>query len=305
MPKSSMMACRKPPKASYFELVYHPVTAGYIYHDMMISTAKNNLYADQGRNSANTIADHVRDLFDQDQLLTKEYHELLGGKWNHMMDQTHIGYQYWQQPMRQVLPPLKYVASMERSLVGDMMVGIQGSNASVPGDDRWHSLGSTSLTMDPFDRYGQPQWLEIFHVGTLPFDWTITANASWVNFSQTSGSLAPNDSDVRVWVTIDWDSVPADSHHLVQVNITRSEDNATQYLQQALYGAQFNMPQLYLPINNTQLPANFTNGFVESNGLVSIDLDHWSSISPIQPHPSSSVCTPTQLPTYTNRSAGG
>ncbi|PIA97916.1 hypothetical protein CB0940_05764 [Cercospora beticola] len=265
-------------KPAFFELVYHPVTAGANYHDIMISAALNNLYADQGRNSANDIADRVRELFTKDQQLTKQYHELLDGKWNHMMDQTHIGYSYWQQPMRQVLPPLRYVASMERSLVGDMKVAIQGSNASVPGDDRWHSLGSNALTMNPYNRYGQAQWIDIFQVGTLPFEWSISANATWLNFSQSSGSLAPEDPDVRVWVNVDWENVPDEVHHLVQVNISRSEDNSTQYLQQALYGAQFNMPQLWLNINNTRIPDDFTNGFVESDSVLSIQLEHWSEI---------------------------
>ncbi|KAM3422159.1 hypothetical protein BST61_g2529 [Cercospora zeina] len=265
-------------KPAFFELVYYPVTAGCNYHGIMISAALNNLYADQGRNSANDLADRVRELFTQDQLLTKQYHGLLDGKWNHMMDQTHIGYQYWQQPMRQTLPPLKYVANMERSLVGDMKVAIQGSNASVPGDDRWHSLSSNALTMEPFDRYGRPQWIDIFQVGTLPFEWTISANATWVNFSQSAGSLAPEDSDVRVWVNIDWENVPGKHHHLIQVNISRSEDNSTQYLRQALYGAQFNMPQLWLHINNTQAPEDFTNGFIESDSVLSIQLEHWNEI---------------------------
>ena len=39
--------------------------------------------------------------FKQDQELSDYYnHKLAGGKWNHMMDQTHIGYTGWQQPRR-------------------------------------------------------------------------------------------------------------------------------------------------------------------------------------------------------------
>jgi hypothetical protein len=30
-----------------------------------------------------------------DSALASTYHKLLGGKWNHMMDQTHIGYTTW------------------------------------------------------------------------------------------------------------------------------------------------------------------------------------------------------------------
>ena len=85
---------------SFFEMVYHPVTAGYVYYDIMISVAKNNLYAQQGRNSANALAEHVLAKFKQDNQLSHRYNTLLDGKWAHMMDQTHFGYVYWQQPMR-------------------------------------------------------------------------------------------------------------------------------------------------------------------------------------------------------------
>ena len=37
-------------QAAFFEMVYHPVTAAYTYYDIMISVARNNLYAEQGRN---------------------------------------------------------------------------------------------------------------------------------------------------------------------------------------------------------------------------------------------------------------
>ena len=76
---------------AFFEMVYHPVTAGYTFNQIMIGTARNNLYASQGRTSANAVAQHVRDLFAYDHQLSAEYNELLNGKWVHVMDQTHIG----------------------------------------------------------------------------------------------------------------------------------------------------------------------------------------------------------------------
>lgn len=80
---------------AFFEMVYHPVTAGYTYYDIMISSARNNLYAEQGRTSTNALAQHVQNQFAYDHQLTRQYNELLNGKWDHMMDQTHIGYVYW------------------------------------------------------------------------------------------------------------------------------------------------------------------------------------------------------------------
>ena len=80
---------------SFFELVLHPVKAAYIIHQLYTATAKNNLYATQGRVSAATQGILAVGAFAADSALSSEYHKLLGGKWNHMMDQTHIGYTSW------------------------------------------------------------------------------------------------------------------------------------------------------------------------------------------------------------------
>jgi hypothetical protein len=80
---------------AFFELVLHPILAGYNLYKIQILSAKNNLYARQGRNSANKVAGDVLEAFRTDHELSKRYNELLDGKWNHMMDQTHLGYSYW------------------------------------------------------------------------------------------------------------------------------------------------------------------------------------------------------------------
>ncbi|KAK3676622.1 hypothetical protein LTR78_003396 [Recurvomyces mirabilis] len=263
---------------AFFEMVYHAVTAATTYYDIMITVAKNNLYASQGRNSANALAQHALDQFAHDHQLSVQYNSLLGGKWAHMMDQTHIGYQYWQQPMRQALPGLQWVANLERDLAGDMGVSIQNSNATVPGDDMYHTLSSEVLTFTNFDPYGvSSQYIDIFNMGTKPFSWKLSANASFVSFSQASGQLSTNGStDARVYATVDWSKCPPGSG-MVLINITASEAQSTMYDQQTLYGTQYSMPQLMLPYNHTVLPSNFTNGFVESDGHITIELEHWSS----------------------------
>ena len=74
-------------------------------NELYVTAAKNRLYARQGRASTNDLADRVRTLFDRDAEISRYYNkELAGGKWSHMMDQTHIGYTYWQEPPRNVMP---------------------------------------------------------------------------------------------------------------------------------------------------------------------------------------------------------
>ena len=59
----------------------------------------------------NQYADKVKELYANDSLITRQYHQLNNGKWNHLMSQTHIGYTYWQQPDRQKMPAVHYLPS--------------------------------------------------------------------------------------------------------------------------------------------------------------------------------------------------
>jgi hypothetical protein len=81
---------------AFFEMILHPVLAGGNLVDIQVNGARNLVYSGQGRNSANQVFQKVIDGMKTDHKLTDQYHKLLDGKWNHMMDQTHIGYQgYW------------------------------------------------------------------------------------------------------------------------------------------------------------------------------------------------------------------
>ncbi|KAF2010653.1 glycoside hydrolase family 115 protein [Aaosphaeria arxii CBS 175.79] len=256
---------------SFYQTVLHPVLAGGNHVDIQVSSAKNIIYSGQSRNSANKLFQRVLDGMKTDHNLTRQYHTLLNGKWNHMMDQTHINYQgYWQQPMRQMTPYLRWVQTLERSLAGDMGVTVEGSNATIPGDDIWHSNGGGSLDLVPISPYTPPRWIEIYSVGTQPFDWKIQAEP-FVKLSKSSGTISPDDDDVRVYVEIDWTKAPTGTGKKTVLNITSSTG----------YGTQYGMPTVNLPINNTVIPSSFTNGFVESSGQVAFEAEHYTRVTPI------------------------
>ena len=84
---------------AFYQLVLHPTKACAVVNELYAAVAKNRFYASRGDTRANEFAQRARELFKQDADLTDYFnHKLAGGKWNHMMDQTHIGYTYWQQP---------------------------------------------------------------------------------------------------------------------------------------------------------------------------------------------------------------
>jgi hypothetical protein len=86
-------------KNTYMQLVLHPVRAMANLYDMYYAVAMNAKLASENDIKANYWADHAAYCFNRDAELTKDYHlNVSGGKWNHIMDQTHIGYRSWDEP---------------------------------------------------------------------------------------------------------------------------------------------------------------------------------------------------------------
>jgi Skp family chaperone for outer membrane proteins len=94
---------------AYFQLVLHPVKACANLNELYYNVSLNRAAYKDRNIAANRYADNVKIFYDNDSLITLQYHQLRDGKWNHMMDQAHIGYTYWQQPPRQKMPEVKYV----------------------------------------------------------------------------------------------------------------------------------------------------------------------------------------------------
>ncbi|KAF4978218.1 hypothetical protein FZEAL_5379 [Fusarium zealandicum] len=261
-------------KPAFFEMLLHPILGGEIVHKIQINGAWNQLYAGQKRNSANTVIRESVELMYDDSNLTQRWNELLDGKWVHLLDQTHLGYDgYWQQPMRNTLPDLRFVQDTLPSLGGQYGIGVEGSNASVQGDSQWHSLSSNDLSLPPLDPWGaKSRYIDVFHRGTKPCNWFAAPWEPFVKLSQYNGTVGGNNgSDSRVFVTVDWDKVPkAPNTTEVFINFTGSCRGFERYASDE--------PRVILPVINREIPENFTEGFVESDGHVSIDAADYQHI---------------------------
>ncbi|MBQ8676060.1 MAG: glycosyl hydrolase 115 family protein [Bacteroidaceae bacterium] len=94
---------------AYYQLILFPTLAMANIYDLHYAYAMNDMLARQGSQEANRWADRARQCYDQDSILCDYYnHKLSDGKWNHMIDQLHIGYTSWQEPQRRYFPaPLR------------------------------------------------------------------------------------------------------------------------------------------------------------------------------------------------------
>ena len=238
-------------KDAYYQLVLFPVKACANLNDLYISSAKNRLYAKQGRAATNAMAARVRELFHADSLLTRQYHtELAGGKWNHMMSQTHIGYTYWQQPEQNNMPELFEIGLAGQARMG---VAIENSGEVWPGSEKAAILP----LFDAFNR--QEYYLEIFNQGSQEFSCTVKPEVSWIRLSDSSLTVHQQE---RVYLGIDWKQVP-EGYHEVAVQIT-GPGNLT-------------IPVLLEVDNRTglwQLPGE--EAFLDMNGTVSMEAAHFT-----------------------------
>ncbi len=96
-------------KDAFFELVLYPVKAMENLHALYYDVAMNKDAYKNKSSQTNQYADNAKVHYEEDSLLSLQYNQLNNGKWNHMMDQTHIGYTYWQQPEKQTMPEVKYL----------------------------------------------------------------------------------------------------------------------------------------------------------------------------------------------------
>jgi hypothetical protein len=142
---------------AYFQLVLHPVKACANLNELYLSVAQNKLAARQHSITANTFANTAKSLFITDSLISLEYNSIANGKWNHMMDQTHIGYTYWQQPMKQKLPELTYV--LKDSVTSDQIINkIQSKSAlslipkNVKANTYFEKDGYVSIGADKYSK---------------------------------------------------------------------------------------------------------------------------------------------------------
>lgn len=182
--------------------------------------------------------------------------------------------------MRNTLPPLVYVQNRLTSLAGNVRIGIEASNASIPGDDKYHPNSGNTLTLPPLDRYGaQRRWFDVFTAGTAEkCEWSAAVSADWVTLSEAQGAVgASDDDDVRdrrVFVTVNWDDVPEAEEEpiLVTINVT----TPCREWDKSKYG--YDDPVIELPVYSRSVPDSFDKGFVESDGHISIEAPHYQRI---------------------------
>jgi hypothetical protein len=231
---------------TYYQTVLFPVKASAQLNEMYLAANENQVYAKQGRASANDKADECRALFVAETNLMFYYnHDFARGKWEHFMDEPVIGYTSWQPPRANTLSATR-LASVTVPDTAEMGVDAEGTNAFLP-------------QFDIFNR--QRHYVDVFRKGSRTFAFTASASDPWITLSTAGGTV---DKDQRVWVSVDWNKAPKGK---VSGSVQFS-------------GANTNFTVQVTALYPTEVTPATLQGFVEGEGLVSIEPEHFTKNTP-------------------------
>ncbi len=238
-------------KDAFYQLVLYPTKASATVTQLYVTVEKNQLYAKQGRARTNELANEAQALFQLDAELSAYYnHTLTHGKWNHMMDQTHIGYTFWNEPPVNNMPG---VTKLDLPAAASMGVAVEGSVAAWPG-------AGESPSLPQFDVYNkQRHYIDVFNRGRASFTFTATGTAPWIVLSESKSEV---DLEKRIWISVDWHQAPeGPGTGFVKISSNAGPDIAVKVDE-------------FRPVK--PMPEKL-DGFVEGNGYVSIEAVHYTN----------------------------
>jgi hypothetical protein len=236
---------------AFYQLVLFPTKASALVNELYLAAGRNALFAKQGRASANDFAAETRVLFQADTNLMAYYNlTFADGKWDHFMDQPHLGYTSWNEPPHNSLRAIK-LAEVEVPDTAAMGVAVEGSDASWPA-------ATNEAELPAFDVFNQQRhFIDVFNRGRTDFDFTATASEPWIILSESGGTIG---KDRRLWVSVDWSKMP----------------NGAASGTVKLTGTTNEVVVKVNAFNPTEPARDSLNGFVEGEGFVSIEPEHFT-----------------------------
>ncbi|ORX37574.1 hypothetical protein BD324DRAFT_622478 [Kockovaella imperatae] len=277
-------AMPKATRTAYFELIHGVVRLMANLNRLYVATGRNNAYGDQGRTSTNMWAEKAIEYFKTDGEITREYHELYGGKWDHVLDQAHINFNAPVERQRNFMPPVTFIETFLPSrpsreakppgLPSYYKVAVENSRGSWPGSDFDRCPGWSSECWNPLlksmDPYGaSSRWIDVYSSGPKDVDFVIDTNVTWLVPSITQGHVKLDGSrDIRFSVSIDWEKLPSKGEmYSTGGGMTIHGSDHT--------NVTVNIP-VAVPAKSALPPSDF-HGFIEGDGYIVIEAGHYTS----------------------------
>ncbi len=182
---------------AYYQQVYYPTVASAGAAEIYLYAGKNQVYAAQGRPSANVYGTKVAQLYKRDKELQEYYNtSMSSGKWNGMMQDGHFGYTNWAMPRRDSIPAVCQVTPLGKAALGIVLEG----NDDLP-------------TFDNMDC--QSYYIDLFNRGIGKLSCKVKSRNKWIVLKKGEVSAAKfglEQDEVRLNVSIDWTKLSNGSH---------------------------------------------------------------------------------------------
>lgn len=255
-----------PLRAAYYQLVLYPVRCASFANRRVLAAEKAALYAAQGRASTFWWVKHATNADRLADSETYNFNERIsGGKWHHIMSRE-MGPGQWKS-MRSTAPEIPpAVLNMKAPEAAGLGVAIEGRAEPL-------REGETDATLPALDVYTRGvRFIDIFNTGRAPAAWVARAKEDWIKLSRTRGEIRvgptvkeglPLDlpGDARVLVSVDWSKAPKGER--VEGLIEVEAAGARRIVK--------------VPVFNPASPRpESLKGFVESNGVVSVEAEHFT-----------------------------
>jgi hypothetical protein len=236
---------------AFYQLVYYPVVGASLMNKKFLYRDKSHLYALQHRASASDYAQLARQAYGGIVEETDYYNnQLANGKWRGMMSMKPRNLPVYQEP---VLPEITIGGSEGWGIAPEGFVTADSSLVS-----------AVNVALPAFNSWGsQEYFVDVFLINGPSLSWKATASDKWIKLSEQQGKLTTGfgEKQQRIWVSVDWSKVP-------------KRKETTGYIAFKGAGKKFRVDVKALNPAEPALAAY--EGFVESNGYVSIFAENYS-----------------------------
>lgn len=234
-------------KDAFFQMVVYNVKGAGLQNKKAIYAQKSHAYGLQNRASASTYAALAKQAENDIYSLINHYNKELitvGAKWDHMASQPGPWGAQWQQ---WAMPPVSsYTANGQPAM---KLTTEGGEPSKLPGISVYNN---------------DQRFIDLYNTGNGVVYWSAKVSHDWIKLNKISGAMR---GEQRLWVSIDWTKAPKgkDTSGSITFNWTSTAtDEGTPYT------VNLNL------FNPTKPSLASVKGFVESNGYISIEAEHYS-----------------------------
>jgi len=260
-------------KDPFFQMVAYNVKCAGLQNKKVIYAQKSHAYGQQNRASAAVYAAMAQQAENGIHELINHYNReqvSVGDKWDRMASLPGPWGGQWQQ---WAMPPLDHYSGNDEP---EMKISIEGDyETMLPG----------------FSVYNKDKrFIDLYNIGNGVVYWSSHVSDDWIKLSESSGVI---DDEQRIWATIDWNRAPKGRDQKGSITFNWSSSASDEWMswddmseserEEYKAGTIGNRgPGSFFTIDltvfNPLTPSvESVVGFVESNGYISIEAEHYSS----------------------------